>query len=404
MAPINNKFAKLGIDNAPGQEGMRIETTLAPRGTPLPGIAVDFSHGDVDAFPPIPGTLETFVASVREGGKQAYTEYRGRQLLRENVAAKLSAFTGIAIDSSTQIILTPGTQGALFLAMGSLIVNGDKVGIVEPDYFANRKLVDFFGGELIPIRMHYEQQSTRTGIDLKELEAACKAGIQLFLFSNPNNPVGDIYSEEEIRAIAALAEHYNVAVIVDELYSRQLFDGRAYSHLCKVRGNLTNLVTIIGPSKTESLSGYRLGVAFGAKDIIDRMEKLQAIVSLRAGGYNQAVLKNWFDEPTGWMADRIAAHQVIRDELVRIFRQTPGVVVRPTEAGSYLFVQIPELEVSLGDFIKILRRHAGVTVTPGTEFGPQFLHHFRLNFSQDRANATDAVKRICVLIERYRKS
>ena len=57
----------------------------------------------------------------------------------------------------------------------------------------------------------------------------------------------------------------------------------------------------MGPSKTESLSGYRLGVAFGSAKIIDRMEKLQAIVSLRAGGYNQAVLKSWFTEPEGWM-------------------------------------------------------------------------------------------------------
>lgn len=43
-------------------------------------------------------------------------------------------------------------------------------------------------------------------------------------------------------------------------------------------------ISIIGPSKTESLSGYRLGVAFGSSQIIDRMEKLQAVVSLRAGG------------------------------------------------------------------------------------------------------------------------
>ena len=55
------------------------------------------------------------------------------------------------------LIITPGTQGALFLAMGSTISRGDKVAIVVPDYFANRKLVEFFDGVVVPIHMDYFQ-------------------------------------------------------------------------------------------------------------------------------------------------------------------------------------------------------------------------------------------------------
>lgn len=65
------------------------------------------------------------------------------------------------------------------------------------------------------------------------------------------------------------------------------------------------VITIMGPSKTESLSGYPLGIAFGAPAVIERMEKLQAIVSLRAAGDNQAVLRTWFREPKGWLEERI---------------------------------------------------------------------------------------------------
>jgi hypothetical protein len=75
----------------------------------------------------------------------------------------------------------------------------------------------------------------------------------------------------------------------------------------------------MGPSKTESLSGYRLGVAFGSAAIIERMEKLQAIVSLRAAGYNQAVLRSWFGEPAGWIENRVKQHQAIRDDVIRVF-------------------------------------------------------------------------------------
>lgn len=161
------------------------------------------------------------------------------------------------------------------------MVPGDKVAIVEPDYFANRKLVEFFGGELCPIQMDYygTQDQGRAGLDLTELEQAFQSGVKLFLFSNPNNPTGVIYSQEEIVKIASLAKEYGATLIVDELYSRQVFDGRAYTHLCAQAERPDNMVTIIGPSKTESLSGYRLGVAFGSAAIIERMEKLQAIVS-----------------------------------------------------------------------------------------------------------------------------
>lgn len=129
---------------------------------------------------------------------------------------------------------------------------------MEPDYFANRKMVEFFHGELVPIAMRYEDKKVGSGIDLEALEQAFQNGVRLFLFSNPNNPVGCVYSYDEICGIAALAKRYDATLIVDELYSRQVYSGVAYTHLRAQRDIPENLITIIGPSKTESLSGYRL--------------------------------------------------------------------------------------------------------------------------------------------------
>jgi len=400
---IKEKFEGLGIDNAPGQEALQKNQPLELRGEKLAGAPVDFSHGDVDAHLPTPGSFEVFAAGVEEGGAQAYTPYRGRKSILEHVAASLSAFTGAAISPEDNVILTPGTQGALFLAMGANIMPGDKVAIVEPDYFANRKMVEFFGGEMIPVPMHYETAETGSGIDLEALKAAFEAGAKLFLFSNPNNPVGCVYSYDEIVSIAAMAKEYGATLLVDELYSRQIYTGVTYTHLCAQKEIPENLITIIGPSKTESLSGYRLGVAFGTAEIIERMEKLQAIMALRCSGYNQAVFKTWFNEPEGWMEARVAAHQDIRDAIMETLSGVPGVSAKPTQGGSYLFVTIPELDVSLHQFIRILRELADVTVTPGTEFGPQFLHQFRINFSQDKEKAVAAMERFLVILERYRK-
>lgn len=400
---IKEKFNRLGIDNAPGQESLQEKQTMKLRGEKIPGYPVDFSHGDVDAHHPAPGSFEFFSRGVAEGGAQAYTPYRGRISILEQVASDLASFTGSAIDPEKNLILTPGTQGALFLAMGANIMPGDKVAIVEPDYFANRKMVEFFGGELVPIHMNYENTTAGAGLELDALEHAFQSGVSLFLFSNPNNPVGCVYSQDEIAVIAALAEKYHVTLLVDELYSRQVYPGISYAHLCAQRDIPENMVTIIGPSKTESLSGYRLGAAFGSAEIIERMEKLQAIMSLRCSGYNQAVFKTWFHEPEGWLDARITAHQQIRDEIMSQLGQVPGIFARPTEGGSYLFITIPDLDVTLHQFIQAARELANVTVTPGTEFGPQYLHQFRINFSQDREKAVNAIRRLLEIMERYRK-
>lgn len=402
---IAERFATLGVDNAPGQESLQKDAPLDIRGRKLEGPTVDFSHGDIDAHEPTPGAIELFDAGYKEGASQGYTPYRGRREILEDVAAKLSKFFGAAISPTENIILAPGTQGALFLAMGACVMPGDKVAIVEPDYFANRKMVEFLGGTMIPVQMHWsDAPSGSSGIDLSELEEAFKKGVKLFLFSNPNNPTGAVYSNDEVRSIASLAKKYGVSLIVDELYSRQLYTGITQTHLCALPEAPADIITIIGPSKTESLSGFRLGVAFGTKAIIDRMEKLLAIITLRCAGYSQSVFKGWFSEPDGWLAARVAEHQRIRDDLMAVIKNVPGVSARPSEGGSYLFVTIPELEVSLHDFIKIARLHAGVIVTPGTEFGPQFIHHFRINFSQDHDKAVAAMRRLFELMDRYRKT
>src|SRR6478609_9826600 len=115
MTGLESKFAALGTDHAPGQEVRQGDAVTGTgwKGDPLPGVAVDFSHGDVNdaAFPPAPGALEAFIAGEHRGGVQAYTEYRGGSQLREHVARKLAAFTGRPVSAAEELIITPGTQG-----------------------------------------------------------------------------------------------------------------------------------------------------------------------------------------------------------------------------------------------------------------------------------------------------
>jgi len=400
---LDEKFRALEADNAPGQEVRQDigDLNAIMRGGKFDGAPVDFSHGDVDAFPPTPGSAEAWKDGFDRGGPQAYTEYRGAAQIRAGLAERLGTFTGQPVSADSELIITPGTQGALFLALGATVTSGTKVAVVEPDYFANHKLVKFFGGEVVPIPLNYLGTPSENGLDLGRLEAAFKSGTQVFVFSTPNNPIGLVYSSSSITAISALAAAHDVTVIVDQLYSRMLYSGEVYTHLraCDIQPG--NLITIMGPSKTESLSGFRLGTAFGTSKLIDRMERLQAIVSLRAAGYNQAVLDTWFQEPTGWMEKRIREHEAIRDELLKIFRAADFLTATP-QAGSYLFPQLPPLSVDLNTFVRLLRHQADVTVTPGPEFAPGLNDSIRLNFSQDHVAAVAAAMRIVKMVAVYR--
>ena len=233
MITLDEKFKALEADNAPGQELRQDLGDLDSimHGEKFDGVPVDFSHGDVDAFPPTPGSAEAWKDGFDRGASQAYTEYRGSAEVRERLADRLSMFTGQAVNSDSELIITPGTQGALFLALGATITDGTKVAVVEPDYFANRKLVKFFGGEIVPIPLTYHESPSENGPDFNELEAAFENGTKVFVFSTPNNPTGLVYSSSAITKIASLAEAHDATVIVDQLYSRMLYSGEIYTHL-----------------------------------------------------------------------------------------------------------------------------------------------------------------------------
>lgn len=386
IPPLPRRFVEMDAGYAPGQE-----RSATPAGVPT----VDFGHGDVSAFPPHEHTLRAVSEALQDGGSWAYSPYRGHDFIREPLAHRLSAWTGAEVDPASELIVTPGTQGGLFLALSSLIERGQRVAIVAPDYFANRKIVRYLEAEIVEIPL--DLSAPGAPLDLAALEAAFRSGVRLLLFSNPNNPTGKVFDEAELAGIMALATAHDAHVVIDSLYARQMYDDRSYTHLRSLDPDGDRVTTLLGPSKTESVSGCRVGVAVGPGWLIDRMEALQGIVSLRAAGYTQAALSAWLDEPEGWLEERTLAHARIRDDLFTLF-DGGGVPARLTEGGSYLFADISASGLEASIFVSELRRRTGVTVTRGTEFG-DFPGHVRLNFSQDHSAATRAIEQLVAFVQ-----
>ncbi len=376
--------------------GSVLELDRALAAAPAPADLIDLTHGDTRAFPPPPAAAADLHAAV-DANDEAYTAYRGSAALRERIAPRLAALLGRAVDPARELIVTPGTQGGLFVALSALIGTGDEVVIPDPDYFMSERIVAYLGARAHRVALTAAGDG-RLRADPAELTAA--DGARALLLSHPNNPTGGVYDPAAVSGLAEWALAGDRVVIADQLYCRQLFTGARFTHLSALPGMAERTVTLLGPSKTESMSGYRVGVAVGPPAIVDAMERVLAMASLRTSGYGQQALRHWLDGDAEWVAARAGAHERLRDGLIDSLRAIPGLRVTVPLASSYVFPDVTETpwghthSGARADALPIALKRAGALVNPGYQFGRRSPAAFRINFSQDAARLELAVRRI----------
>lgn len=392
--PEPARISRLQLPERKVEIGMSLregERVLEINANKLSGL-VDLTYADTKRFPAPAYALEKFTEAANAGGL-SYTAYRGAKSIRTSVATNVSAFMGIDIDPDRNLILTPGTQAALYAAMSSVIEEGDKVAMMDPDYLTNERMLRYLAAKPVRIPLLWEESQEET-IDFDALEAAFKDGARVFVFSNPNNPTGTVHPPAVIKKLADLAIRYNVFVIADQLYARLIYDNRPFLHLAAVPGMAERTVTLLGPSKTESMSGYRLGLAVGPAEVIDRMEDLQSVTALRAPAYAQHALAPWLVEDRELVEKRVQEFQALRDIVVQKFRKTNFLTVVPSGGSSYIFPRVVGIDLSDKDIAIALQEKAGVIINPGFQSGPGGIGHFRICFAQEQSVLETCLDRI----------
>jgi aspartate/methionine/tyrosine aminotransferase len=230
-------------------------------------------------------------------------------------------------------------------------------------------------------------------VDLRQLADAAAGGIRLFLTSNPNNPTGTVYSGETIQGIAGLAVQHDFLVIVDELYCRLIYGETDFTHLAGEPGMDTRAVTLLGGSKTESLTGYRIGAVVASAEIIDAVEQVVAFSALRAPAYAQHVLTGWLRDDENFVRDRVRQLRLLQQHAAERLRGIPGIRVKPGAGTAYLWPDVSGLGLTSLDAARLIY-DAGVVVSPGYQFGPSGKARFRMCFAQDEARLDAALDRI----------
>ncbi len=366
-----------------------------------PATFIDTTHFDTVRFPPPAWALDSFVEAAKDGAL-AYTGYRGHPDVLEIVAKSLHAFTGVPFDPAAEIILTPGTQAGLFGALSALVNEGDKVLLVDPDYLFSERILRFLGADVLSVPLIIGPQVEPDLRVLEDLLQRFKP--ELLVFSHPNNPTGAVYAPAVVARIAELAIQHDIWVVVDELYSRLVYDGKPFTHLAALPGMRERTTTLFGPSKTESLSGYRLGVVAAPAPVIAAMEDVQSITALRAPAYAQHVLGPWLREDGPWLAARLRDFDQLRQLTVRAFRSLPWLQLFPQDGTAYVWPDVSALGQADSVVAAAFLREAGVLVSPGYQFGASGRGHFRICYARDEREWAPALERMVAILDRFARA
>jgi aspartate/methionine/tyrosine aminotransferase len=366
-----------------------------------PATFIDTTHFDTVRFPPPDWALQSFTEAAKDGAL-AYTGYRGNRNILGMVGKALATFTGEQFDPESELILTPGTQAGLFGALAAIVNEGDKVLLVDPDYLFSERILRFLGADIfnVPLTRQRDIQP-----DLGVLEISLKRQrAKLLVFSHPNNPTGAVYSPAVIARIAELAVEHNLWVVVDELYARLVYEGKQFTHLAAQPGMRDRTVTLFGPSKTESLSGYRVGVVAAPAGVIAALEDVQSITSLRAPAYAQHILSSWLRDDKAWLAARLREFDQLRQMTVTAFRSLPWLPIDPPDGTAYAWPDVSALGQPDSVIASSLLREAGVLVSPGYQFGANGCNHFRLCYARDEQEWASALDRIVAVLDRFARA
>lgn len=366
----------------------------------VPKNFLDTTHFDTVQFPPPDWALSAFSDAARQG-ELAYTGYRGHADVLAAVARNVSKFLNVPLAPDRNIALTPGTQAALFAVLASRVNPGDRVVVMDPDYLFTARIFRFLGADVAYAPLRLVNGRYEPDLDFIEAEFRDRNARQL-VFSHPNNPTGAVYRPETIAAMARLAVHYRVGIVADELYSRLVYGDIPFPHIAAEEGAFELTATLLGPSKTESLSGYRLGVVVGSDHLLRDVENVLSVSCLRAPAYAQHILPHWLGPDQDWLAERIALFRALRSQTIDRLAGLEWLKFHPQDGTAYLWADVRALGCSDVEIGSALARDAGMLISPGYQFGPRSAGHFRICYARESVGWADAMDRMVEVLEQLR--
>jgi aspartate/methionine/tyrosine aminotransferase len=316
-----------------------------------------------------------------------YALPNGLPELRRLIAEKHLRETGIEVDPDDEVLVTAGNMQGINTLLHMLINPGDEIIITDPGFVSHAQQIVMCGGKPVYWRLDEAQVWSLDTEALRQLITPRTKGL---IIVSPSNPTGKIFTEQELRRVGDIALQHNLLVLLDDPYSRFLYENRdRHFNLSSVRELAGQSAYLFSFSKAHAMSGWRLGYMILPGRL--RAEALKVhnanlictprisqVAGIAALSGPSPHLKE-FEETLG------QRRRLICERLDRV----PHVFSYHRPEGAYYV--FPKIEVPHSDSLSFcldLLDSAKVALTPGSAFGPSGEHHVRMAFcvSQDTIN------------------
>jgi aspartate aminotransferase len=333
---------------------------------------------------------------VKDSGQ--YGSNRGADVLLDAflghiVRAGLSGYTRANIATGI------GAKHILYNLAEALLDEGDTIAFAVPYWTTYQDIADILNAKTLHLKCPASQNYKITP---EQLDAALQQKPKVFLFNNPNNPTGMVYSKDEIAALAeVLVKYPDTWIIADDIYHRMVFDGLGYHNFIQFHPQLRDRVIFVDSlSKTYGMPGWRVGFIAGPESVAKAITTLNSnhitnipeVVTAAA----VAALTGPQDVPT----EKNAEFQHKRDMVMTAMNSIPGLVCPRPQGAFYVF---PDISCAFGkshggkvigtdvDFCNALLDAKGVACVPGSAFGePKSL---RISYTCPSAQLPEGLKR-----------
>ncbi|XP_073496153.1 kynurenine--oxoglutarate transaminase 1 isoform X1 [Phyllobates terribilis] len=312
---------------------------------------VNLGQGFPDFSPPS-YVREAFSKAIKDEGSllNQYTRAFGHPPLVKALAQMFGPLFGQELNPITNVMVSVGAYGALFCSFQALVDEGDEVIIIEPFFDSYEPMTLMAGGRCVyvPLRPRpaddgKSPKSSDWRLDPTELEAKINKNTKILVLNNPNNPLGKVFSKEELEEIAKICVKYDLLCISDEVYEWLVYDGCQHIRIASLPGMWDRTITIGSAGKTFSATGWKVGWAFGPDCLLKHLRTVhQNSVYHCATGAQEAVAHGFQTE-----LERLGKSDCyfiqLRDELQkkrdRLYRCLTEVGMKPIMSqGSYFMI------------------------------------------------------------------
>jgi len=345
--------------------------------------SINLGLGEPDL--PTPEVIRRAAIAAIAHEQNGYTSHAGLPLLRELIAAD-DPRRGA---SAERVIITAGSQEALYLALMTLVEEGDEVLLPDPGFVAYPTIVRMAGGKSV----FYKLPAARDfSFDIEDFRRRLTPRTRVVVAISPSNPTGRTLSADELALMAEALGESRAFVISDEIY-RDLYYAPEGQRPASMSEHYERTIVISGLSKSMSMTGWRLGWMAGDEAVIKSALVLHGYVTTCASTISQkAALAAWTDEAAEARREHRRIFRERRDHLLELIHGHLGLKAVTPDGAFYTMMDVSRYGSSMEVAEALLAQ--GVITVPGSAFGTEGEGYLRISFCADLPALDEGVRRM----------